>query len=916
LFLPGKDQIQLDLSLLFHFFTFFSHYLEMTMLTRFILLTIISIQTILADYCDIYQIDFLPEDISNNSESQSSLEPQWVCEKSDEAKSYFVTSEDFSILNVQNPLSGKIRLKYQEKETPQSLTVVTEENATSIPSISTAEPLFLSQVTDIETISVESLETSNRRLALRTGERSVLIVRASDIHDNSPTRTASQLALDWFGMTGSNAISPKTVLKNCSAGKLILINAGIVEVTVSIDFNGQPSSTIENAVRDQMFSTMGANFESNYDHIVYILPSAVDFGGAAAYAYLNGKRTIFSDLNGSYPEVQVHELGHNYNFHHSGKISSYDDPTCLMGNSGGSGWDFERGQMCFNAAKSYHSDWYNDRRTSFDAVLNPFEGTLWGVANYPNDGIPNGDYVTVQIRGPSRIFYMTFNRQAGINSDTIDGKNQVTIVSTVDTSINVESKLEAMLNDDEKFVYSDFTDGKALVIEVCRIFSNERAQVITYVQDITYTSCAPTVSPSPTISSVPTFGCTGDESLITLEILTDLFPAETSWKIKNESGAIIYYGPTVAMLPETFYTFDYCLQHGDKYEVIIYDTFGDGMQFNGVQGYYKVMKDHVQIVNNVDNGTDFGRMAVVEIDLSFSTNRPTQLPSKIPSVLPTPTPSSAPRTPLPTMSPNGNPSSSPSYRSSSHPSKSVNPSKNPSMAPASVPSESPSRSVSPTLIPTHAPSISPTHMPTIYSTFHPSGVPTMPPVQSPTRMPTIQPTMAPSANPSMKLTIMPTDIPSHDPNHLTTFCKTDESLITLEILTDDYPAETSWVVERKSGAVIDSSDPLTDRQTLHTYDFCLQHGDKYEVIVYDAYGDGLRFAGVQGYYKVMKDDVQITNGVDNGTDFGQMAVVEIDLSFSTNHPTESPVQNHCLVIRRRRKCRRTPGCSWSRGRCS
>jgi hypothetical protein len=842
----------------------------MTMLTRLILVAIVATQSVLAKYCDIYEIDYLPENISNHTETYSYLQPQWICEKSDEAKSYIVTYEDFDALNVQVPISGTIRLKFQEKETSQSLNIVTEETSTGVSSTSgvTSSYLFLSQIADTKTITVESLDTSNRRLALRTGDRNVLIVRATDMYDHSPTRTASQLASDWFGTSGSNAISPKTVLNDCSAGKLTLINAGVIELVVNIDFSGKSSSTVENTIRDQLISSNGANFESNYDHIVYILPSVVDFGGAAAYAYLNGRRSVFSDLNGSYPVVQVHELGHNYDFHHSGKESSYDDPTCLMGNSQDIGWNFERGKMCFNAAKSYHSDWYNDRRTSFDAVVNPFEGTLWGVANYPNDGIPHENYVTVQIRGPTRTFYMTFNRQAGINSDAIAGKNQVTIVSTADTSRNVESKLEAMLSEDEKFVFGNFSNGKALIIEVCRILENERAQVIAYVEDTTFASCMPTNSPSPTISSAPTFGCKSEESWITLEILTDLFPSETSWEVKMKPGAILHSGPSVTMLPEKLYTFDFCLQHGHIYEVVVNDTFGDGLQFNGVRGYYKVMKDHVQIVNGVDNGTDFGRMAVVEIDLSLLTDPPTQLPSKTPSVFPTTMPSSTP----------------------SIPSLSINPTSNPTQIESEIPSVTPS--MHPTSLTTASRSSSPTNR---SSSSSPSK--------------TVVPSWKKSTRPSMS----PSNEPSQIPDIL---CTSDESLITLEILTDDYPAETSWVVKRQSSTVIDSGGPLTDRRTVYTFDFCLQHGHIYEVIVNDEFGDGLRFNGIQGYYKVMKDHVQIANGVDNGTDFGRMAVVEIDLSLLTNPPTQSSVQNHCLLINKKRKCRRTAGCSWSRGSCS
>jgi hypothetical protein len=67
---------------------------------------------------------------------------------------------------------------------------------------------------------------------------------------------------------------------------------------------------------------------------MYVFPDAVDFGGAAAYAYLNWHRSVYMGGYASILLVQMHEIGHNLYMHHSGEgTSTYGDKTCFMGTS-------------------------------------------------------------------------------------------------------------------------------------------------------------------------------------------------------------------------------------------------------------------------------------------------------------------------------------------------------------------------------------------------------------------------------------------------------------------------------------------------------------------------------------------------------------------------------------------------------
>lgn len=74
------------------------------------------------------------------------------------------------------------------------------------------------------------------------------------------------------------------------------------------------------------------------------------------------------------------------------------------------------------------------------------------------------------------------------------------------------------------------------------------------------------------------------------------------------------------------------------------------------------------------------------------------------------------------------------------------------------------------------------------------------------------------------------------------------SVVTLDILTDSYPAETTWeIIEPTNGSAVASGGPYTGTQTNYAEDICLSNGC-YELIFYDSYGDGMQYDGVIGNY--------------------------------------------------------------------
>lgn len=93
---------------------------------------------------------------------------------------------------------------------------------------------------------------------------------------------------------------------------------------------------------------------------------------------------------------------------------------------------------------------------------------------------------------------------------------------------------------------------------------------------------------------------------------------------------------------------------------------------------------------------------------------------------------------------------------------------------------------------------------------------------------------------------------------------------TLELLTDNYPGETTWTVSNASGAVIVSGGPYAQAQTAYTENFCLEAGC-YTFEIFDSYGDGMQFNGVIGSYELLNDQNETLALIVSGGDFGASA---------------------------------------------
>jgi hypothetical protein len=104
------------------------------------------------------------------------------------------------------------------------------------------------------------------------------------------------------------------------------IDTGVIEVTISSLVNNVNCFTVAGWVHNAVAALITPYPLNHWDHIVYALPAAVDFEGAAAYAYVNAFKSVY---DGNYLACMGVQM-----FCHSGYGgATYLDHTGLMGTS-------------------------------------------------------------------------------------------------------------------------------------------------------------------------------------------------------------------------------------------------------------------------------------------------------------------------------------------------------------------------------------------------------------------------------------------------------------------------------------------------------------------------------------------------------------------------------------------------------
>ncbi len=83
---------------------------------------------------------------------------------------------------------------------------------------------------------------------------------------------------------------------------------------------------------------------------------------------------------------------------------------------------------------------------------------------------------------------------------------------------------------------------------------------------------------------------------------------------------------------------------------------------------------------------------------------------------------------------------------------------------------------------------------------------------------------------------------------------TEGVIITLQLLTDNFPEETTWVLSEQSGNVVMSGGPYTEDVTLFEEQFCLDPEACYSFTIFDSFGDGICCDYGQGNYAIIDEE--------------------------------------------------------------
>jgi len=384
-----------------------------------------------------------------------------------------------------------------------------------------SDGLYVPPGLDIET-HVRRNVNKRRKLANTIGIKPILVVKVTDSGGLARDETPALIGDDIFG-TITDPVNLASQMKACSFGQLDIVPGaispstgaeaapGVIEVTVPISLTDNDRYAIHNAVTSAVNAKLGISLPGPYEQVMYVIEKCYVNCGYAAYAYVNSWMSVYVDRYYMQVAIQMHELGHSFNLAHSGGLdgATYTDHTGLMGNPL---YHDDVGQMCFNAAKNWQLDWYNDKKQLVDPRVNPTTMVdLVGIANYNTTA--NNHPVVVKIEtGTSTDQFIGFNRAIGINADNDEADNEVTIVQTGNNGEDYSvSQLKAHLVQGESYTFPNWdNNGHALIITALDIDLGVNQAVDIAVARVSITLELPTQAPvtaTPTtapVTSAPT----------------------------------------------------------------------------------------------------------------------------------------------------------------------------------------------------------------------------------------------------------------------------------------------------------------------------------------------------------------------------------------------------------------------------
>jgi len=454
------------------------------------------------------------------------------------------------------------------------------------------------------------MKQDRRRLASTTGILNTLVVRVNALDNSPPAATA--LSEDIF----NDEYCLKSQYARCSYNQLqiqeyipgdgissipTLPNApGVVDVFVDANAEGNTTPIIQAAANAELQKLFGvSNPGTLFDIVLFCMPPGI--GNWLAYAYIGRWDSYYNNDWCQAMSAQMHEVGHNIGLHHSGQyegadsVQEYGDQSDMMGFSYRND---DTPKMCFNPAKSWQLGWYAEKQIdidpSTDLSFEPISLKLNGVVDYEDD--TEDRYIVVKVGD----FYIGFNRATSFNSGVLEAGNQVTVIEKLgQPNTSTMSKLAAKLGIGTKYTielspllkvevkYAENDNGKDAIIEI-------------------------------NLAGDP-IECQGEyDAEVVVDLTTDNYPLETSWRITDYAGRDIFTRDDFTS-PGTYSNTIGGLCRGIEYFFIIEDSYGDGICCNFGNGVFTVKHDDSVLIT----GSAFEELAKLPFTLPLE---PTDAP--------------------------------------------------------------------------------------------------------------------------------------------------------------------------------------------------------------------------------------------------------------------------------------------------
>ncbi len=91
-------------------------------------------------------------------------------------------------------------------------------------------------------------------------------------------------------------------------------------------------------------------------------------------------------------------------------------------------------------------------------------------------------------------------------------------------------------------------------------------------------------------------------------------------------------------------------------------------------------------------------------------------------------------------------------------------------------------------------------------------------------------------------------------------CTAPDATLTIDILTDNYPGETTWTLSERGVSLIASGGPYEDQGTLYSVEIPVCSDSCYDFTIFDSYGDGICCYYGSGYYEIHLDGALVAEG--------------------------------------------------------